>query len=152
MSYKYIVSYGVMDTDAGANPFGHHAYLLLSRQHANGQLEVVDSIGYYSTPQSDSNPVFREAKKSMGVSFNLRGSYGYLKREKPHEFAIAGTTAMHFEVTKKQAQQFLDLSQARIQKEQARIKSYGEMLPQQIIVAEQQREDSVLKRFRWEVT
>ena len=73
---KYIISYVVMDTLAGANPF-HHAFLLLSKQEkANELLEVDASFGFYSRPSKSSNPLVNALWGALGLTFNLQGAHG----------------------------------------------------------------------------
>lgn len=151
MSNNYLLSYAVMDSDAGANPIGHHSYLLLSRLNSDGRCEVLYAVGYYSTPQSARNALIRETKKAIGLTYNLRDSYGQLKVERPREFVGPGSKAMHFALNQQQAISFVTNCEERIADEQQRIASYGNMLPQDILKEEQKRSDQKLKPFRWEV-
>ena len=79
MNNRYLLSYNVMDADAGANPIGYHANLVLSKQHDDGRYEVIDAVGYYSTPQSDSNYLLRETKKAIVKMDSVLGTITEIK-------------------------------------------------------------------------
>lgn len=142
-----------MDGDAGANPVAGHASSVLSVIHSNEQsYEVIDSYGFYSTPRSDRNPLIKKTKVWIGLTYNLRETYGELRQENFRDLVSAGIKTMHFEISKADAQKYINNNQSRIAKEQARIKTYSaKMLPQDIIKAEKAREDRILERFRYEV-
>ena len=87
-----------MDSDAGANPF-HHSFLLFSKQEtADGPIEVVDSIGYYSQPSTTTNPIVKKIKSLLGLNVDLQDGHGVLGQESMRNISGNGLRGISFSI------------------------------------------------------
>jgi hypothetical protein len=99
---KYFVTYCVMDTDAGANPFGH-ACLIFSRQEKDkAPVEVIDSLGFYSQPSTTTNPFINFLKSIFGLTIDLQDGHGIIKQEQMRWLDNKGLHGISFEVPEAQ--------------------------------------------------
>lgn len=122
---KYFVTYCVMDTEAGANPFGH-ACLLFSEQNSEVEpVRVIDSIGYYSQPSTTTNPIIKFIKTLLSLPVDLQDTHGVLKREKMRELNGAGLKGMSFELTLDQYNLFSTRYKTIMNTEQEAIDAYN---------------------------
>lgn len=103
MNYpKYYLTYSVMDTDAGANPFGH-SFLLFSQQKSeHSPVEVIDSVGFYSQPSTTTDPFIKGAKEVLGFDIDLQDGHGVLKREQMRHLNGKGLHGLTFSATEEQ--------------------------------------------------
>lgn len=129
---KFYVTYCVMDTDAGANPFGH-ACLILSKQDVEkGPIEAVDSFGYYGQPSSTTNPLIRVLKRLAGFTINLQDSHGMLKQELMRYLDGDGLKGISFEVeSEEKIEAIRTACRMRMQQEQETIQELNEYLASQ---------------------
>lgn len=105
---KFFVTYCVMDTEAGANPFGHSCLLFSRQDNENGPVQVIDSIGYYSQPTSTSNPIIKFFKNILGIKFDLQDTHGKLIHEKMRDLNGPGLKGVSFALTKDEYVRFYE--------------------------------------------
>lgn len=91
-----------MDTDAGANPFGHSCLIFSRQEKEKSPVEVVDGVGFYSQPSTTTNPFFSTVKAALGLNVDLQDGHGVLKQESMHELDGKGLHGISFEVTEEQ--------------------------------------------------
>jgi hypothetical protein len=127
---KYFVSYCVMDMDAGANPFGHSCLIFSSQHHENAPIRAIDSYGYYSQPNSSSNPVISFIKRMLGLNVDLQDVHGVLKQEDMRYLEGAGLKATSFEVSNEKFEQILQSISTNIQEEEQAINEANRALEQ----------------------
>jgi hypothetical protein len=96
-----------MDTDAGANPFGHSCLMFSSQESETSPIQVKDSVGYYSQPSTTTNPIIKGLKQALGFNIDLQDGHGVLKRESMRYLDGKGLNGISFSVT---AQQFESIS------------------------------------------
>jgi hypothetical protein len=101
-SIRHYVSYCVMDTEAGANPFWHACLILSTQKHPEGPIHVDDAIGFYSQPSTTTNPLTKAAKHVLGFKIDLQDSHGVLKQEKMRDLDGNGLHEISFSITKEQ--------------------------------------------------
>jgi hypothetical protein len=101
---KYYVTYCVMDTDAGANPFGHSCLIFSQQDSETSSVEAIDSVGFYSQPSTTSNPFLKGVKQVIGLNVDLQDGHGVLKQETIRNLDGSGLHGISFAVT---AEQFL---------------------------------------------
>ena len=125
---KFYVTYCVMDTDAGANPFGHACLVFSTQANENEPVSVVDSVGFYSQPSTTTNIVMRSLKSILGLTMDLQEGHGVLQREKLHEIDGNGIHGRSFEATKEQFKVLRRLCKSEIEEGKAAIKHWDEAL------------------------
>lgn len=130
MSYpKYLVTYVTMDTALGSNVIWHAALALSICRGPNEPFEVVDSYGFYSQPSSTTNPVIRFLKYLFGISFDLTGSHGVLKREEMRYLDKGiGLHGLSFDVSQDQFEKLLRDCENEICQEQEAITELNALL------------------------
>ncbi|MDI1351980.1 MAG: hypothetical protein PSV35_04305, partial [bacterium] len=99
---KYYLTYCVMDTDAGANPFGHSCLLFSKQNCEQSPIRVIDSYGYYSQPSTTTNPVVVNIKKILGFKVDLQDGHGVLEQEPMRTINGDGLSGISFLVTELQ--------------------------------------------------
>lgn len=99
---KYYVTYCVMDTDAGANPFGHSCLIFSKQENETSPVEVVDSVGFYSQPSTTTNPFLKGLKHVLGFNVDLQDGHGILKQEVMRNLDGEGLHGISFAVTPEQ--------------------------------------------------
>ncbi len=98
---KYYVTYSVMSTEAGSNPFWH-AFLFLSEENlATGSIKVKNSIGHYSQDSSTTDPLIGCLKGMAGFGVDLQEGHGVLKHEEMRYMDGNGIYGSTFEVSEK---------------------------------------------------
>ena len=96
----YFVTYAVMSTEAGANPFWH-AILLFSEQPTPASpIQVMDALGFYSeSPSSSTNPIIRGLKHILGFKIDLQDGHGHLKKEEMRYLDGLGLYGISFNIS-----------------------------------------------------
>ena len=97
-----------MDTEAGANPFGHSCLIFSQQDSETSPVEVIDSVGFYSQPSTTSNPFLKGIKQVIGLNVDLQDGHGILKQETIRNLDGNGLHGISFAVT---AEQFLAIRQ-----------------------------------------
>lgn len=118
---KYYVTYCVMDTDAGANPFGHASLIFSKQEREHGPVEAINSIGFYSQPSTTTQPVIKNLKKLLGFSIDLQDGHGVLVKELMRYINGAGLKGVSFPVSEQQFYASLDSYQESMKIEQEAI-------------------------------
>lgn len=128
---KYVVTYGYMDMDAGANPLGH-SFILLSKQTSDDSpIEVVNSYGFYSQPNSSKNPLWRNLKQTLGFKFDFRNVHGTLKQEILRHVDVNGLHGVNFVTTEDKFNNLITICNKRIGDEKNTIDELNELLTQE---------------------
>lgn len=129
MSYpKFYVTYCVMDTEAGANPF-NHSFLIFSKQELeHGPVEALDSIGYYSQPNTTTNPIIKNIKALLGFQIDLQDGHGVLRQEQMHTINVSGIKGVSFLLNEHQFKSLQTYYAAAMQAEQEAIKELNNEL------------------------
>ena len=123
MSYpKYYVTYCVMDTEAGANPFGHSCLILSTQAEEFGPITVTNSMGFYSQPSTTKNPFMKGIKYLLGLNIDLQDGHGEIRQEKMRDIDSNGLHGKSFDITKEQFDKLNDLYNTEQAEEQAAIK------------------------------
>ncbi len=99
---KYYVTYCVMDTEAGANPFGHSCLIFSQQENETSAVEVMDSVGFYSQPSTTTNPFLKGLKHVLGLNVDLQDGHGILKQEAIRNLDGNGLHGISFVVTPEQ--------------------------------------------------
>ena len=115
---KFYVTYCVMDTDAGANPFGHTCLIFSQQENDKSPIKVNNSIGYYSQPSTSTNPFFKGLKQLIGLNVDLQDGHGILKQEAMRNIDGKGLQGISFEVTQQQFTAVSSLYQQMMKTEQ----------------------------------
>lgn len=124
---KHFITYCVMDTDAGANLFGH-AFLFLSKRHDDGSIEVLNTLGYYSQPTSTTQPVVKFLKNILGVKYDLQEVHGQLRHEKMREINHNGLQGLSFSLTQEQFEEQNQKFSLMVNNEQQTIEHLNKLL------------------------
>lgn len=130
MSYpKFFVTYTVLTTEAGSNPFWH-ASLLMSEQTSPGDpIRVKDAIGFYSEiPSSTTNPIIKALKSLLGFKIDLQDSHGHLRKEKIRDLDKQGLKGTTFDVKKTQYDDLTTLYNKAIKDEDTAIKELNHQI------------------------
>ena len=127
---KYFVSYCVMDMDAGANPLGHSCLIFSSQFNQFAPVRVINSFGYYSQPNSSTNPVIIFIKRMLGLNVDLQDSHGVLKQEDLRYLEGGGLKATSFQVSKLQFDTTIEYIKGNIEQEQQAINEANMALDQ----------------------
>ncbi|MCL9684882.1 hypothetical protein [Legionella maioricensis] len=99
---KYYVTYCVMDTEAGANPFGHSCLIFSQQENEASPVEVMDSVGFYSQPSTTTNPFLKGLKQALGFKVDLQDGHGILRQEAMRHLDGNGLHGISFPVTPEQ--------------------------------------------------
>ena len=120
-----------MNTDAGANPFGH-ASLIFSRQETDtSPIEVLDGIGFYSQPSTTTNPLVAGVKKLIGLNVDLQDGHGILEHEDMRYLDGDGLSGLSFEISKQQFDALKSSYQQMMKTEREVIEELNEELTRQ---------------------
>lgn len=119
---KYYVTYCVMDTEAGANPFGHACLILSTQESEFGPIVVTNSMGFYSQPSTTKNPFMKGIKYLLGLNIDLQDGHGEIRQEKMRDIDLNGLHGKSFDITKEQFDKLEDLYKTEQAEEQAAIK------------------------------
>ncbi len=119
---KYYATYCLMDdAEGGSNPFWH-AFLIVSKQEDTQQpIEVKEAIGFYSQPNTDTNPLVRGIKYMADLQIDLSGGHGELRKEKMRHIDSNGIHGLSFNISAEQFNALLVLFEKRITAEKAAI-------------------------------
>ncbi len=130
MSYpKYFVTYTVLTTEAGFNPFWHASLLMSEQANQGAHIQVKDAVGFYSElPSSTTNPIIKTLKKILGFRIDLQDSHGHLRQEKIREIDKRGLKGISFEVTENQYSDLKNRYTRAIQDENTAILELNEQL------------------------
>ncbi len=78
----YAVTWGIMDTDAGANPLGWHTFVAFSKWNNNTQwMEAEATWGFYGVPATESDDCTGYLKGKIGLGVDIMGNHAFLRRE-----------------------------------------------------------------------
>jgi len=102
-SAKYFVTYGLMSTLLGSNPFWHTFLILSTQAKASEPIEVKKAWSFNPAPMVQSDSLVTKLKKILGFNFDLQGNYGMWKTEKLRYFDWGvGLHGITFEITQVQ--------------------------------------------------
>ncbi|MFJ1267972.1 hypothetical protein ACD661_05285 [Legionella lytica] len=118
---KFYVTYGVMDTDAGASPLGHSLLLFSKQNQKDSPVEVVDSIGFYSQPSTTKDPIIKSLKSFLGFNIDLQDGHGVLQQELQRYLNGKGLRGISFLVNETQFTLLQNNYKERMREEQEAI-------------------------------
>lgn len=122
-SAKYLVTYGVMDTLLGSNPFWHAFLILSTQEKANEPIEVKKAWSFNPAPMVQSDSLVTKLKKILGFNFDLQGNYGMWKTEEMRFFDWGvGLHGVTFEITPAQYSELQKLYKERLTQQEQAIK------------------------------
>lgn len=128
-SSKFFVTYAVMTTEAGANPFWHSLILMSEQPDEDSPIEVKHAFGFYSTyPSSTTNPIINFLKDLLGFKIDLQDSHGHLQLEKLRYLDGQGLQGTSFDVSEEKYRSLIDSYQTAQTLEIEAIKQYNELL------------------------
>ena len=128
---KHYVTYCVMNTEAGANPFGH-ASLIFSRQETEtSPIEVLNGVGFYSQPSSTTNPLVSGIKKLISLNVDLQDGHGVLEQEVMRYLDGDGLSGLSFEISEQQFEALKNSYQQMMKTEKEVIEELNEELTRQ---------------------
>ncbi|WP_133130819.1 hypothetical protein [Legionella yabuuchiae] len=122
MGHSFYITYCVMDTEAGANPFGHACLIFSKQAFEKGPIEVVNCFGHYSLPSSTTNPLIRAAKRIAGFSIDLQDGHGVLRKESMRYLDENGLKGISFAVSEEVFQNTITSCEQSIADEEQAIK------------------------------
>ena len=125
----YYVTYSVLNSKAGANPFGH-ACLIFSKTHESA-IQVEKAYGYYSQPSSTTNPCLKWVKKILGIKYDLQHTHAALREEKMRDLIGDGIKGISFSISAAQYQAFLQEFAQRLEQQDAVIADLDAALEQE---------------------
>jgi len=119
---KYYATYCLMDdAEAGSNPFWH-AFIIVSKQEDSKQpIEVKEAVGFYSQPNTDTNPLVKGIKYMIDLEIDLSGGHGELRREKMRHIDGNGIHGLTFDISEEKFNHLLKLFEERMAAEKAAI-------------------------------
>ena len=119
---KYYATYCLIDdAEGGSNPFWH-AFLIVSKQEDTKQpIEVKQAIGFYSQPNTDTNPLVRGIKYIVDLQIDLSGGHGELRKEKMRHIDGNGIHGLSFNISEEQFKALLALFEKRMAAEKEAI-------------------------------
>lgn len=91
-----------MDTDAGANPFGHASLIFSQQETETSPIKVLNGIGFYSQPSSTTNPFVAGVKKLISLNVDLQDGHGVLENEDMRYLDGDGLHGLSFEINQEQ--------------------------------------------------
>jgi hypothetical protein len=80
---RYFIAYSYFTPEAGMNPLGHSSLLFCKMSSEEAPIEVVNSFGFYSQPNTTDwlTPISYLFKKTFNVEVDLQHTHGILQQE-----------------------------------------------------------------------
>lgn len=80
---RYFIAYSYFTPEAGMNPLGHSSLLFCKMSSEDAPIEVVNSMGFYSQPDTTDwcTPISYLFKKIFNIEVDLQHTHGILQKE-----------------------------------------------------------------------
>jgi len=115
---RYIATYCVMDTNAGASPFWHACIMISKQESENKPLEVVDCVGLYSQESTTTHPITKPLKeKVFQFKVDVQNTHGSLRKEKMRYLDHSGLSGIHFDISEKSYKNLNETIEKRFEQE-----------------------------------